>query len=310
MEKYVYPKLSQHDLLFVRFGGAGLGNLLFVFARAIVLAEETNSQIIWPTWPSIKIGPWIRKEKDKRFYGDLFKNDGSYIGGLKKLRYLLLKKKIVISVPEEKLLNRVPDNCVLVYSAFRMHFDELIPYRDTIRNKLLSISKSDNLKSLEHDFSKEVNVHVRLGDFAAAERDKLNKQTVNTRLPIDWYVQVIKDIKEFSGEEICFNIFSDGTDEELSPILSIAGTRRMFFGNAWADIIGLSQSRLMIASASSFSLWARYLGNSSCITFSNQLYENVCTDSEGFEFCYGFDEAIPPVIRDKILRLYSIDGEK
>ena len=33
--KYVYPKLSPRDLFIFRLGGAGLGNLLFTYGRAL-----------------------------------------------------------------------------------------------------------------------------------------------------------------------------------------------------------------------------------------------------------------------------------
>ena len=305
MKKYVYPKLSKYDIGCVRLGGGGLGNLLFIFARSIVLAEKINSQIIWPTWPSIKVGPRIRREKDKRFYGDLFKNDGTYIAGAKKMKYLLFNHKVKVDITDNKPLPSIPQNGIYVYSAFKMHFDELISYREIIRSKLLTITRKKNLLAFYHDFTHEINVHVRLGDFAKAEPSQFNTERVNTRLPINWYVQVINDIKSIVGDEkVTFNIFSDGTDEELKPILSIAGTRRIFFGNALADIFALSESKLIIASASSFSLWARYLGNSSCITFSNQLYENICTNPDGFEFCYGFDEKMPDEIKEKIRLMY------
>lgn len=52
---YVYPKLSEKDLGFIRLGGAGLGNLLFTYARALVYARDHGCQMIWPTWPSVKL---------------------------------------------------------------------------------------------------------------------------------------------------------------------------------------------------------------------------------------------------------------
>ena len=91
---YVYPKLSEHDLGFVRLGGAGLGNILFAYARAAVFAREHDCQLIWPTWPSIKLGPILRREADKRFYNDLFSNQSGHIGGLKKMWLLLTRTRV------------------------------------------------------------------------------------------------------------------------------------------------------------------------------------------------------------------------
>ena len=50
---YAYPRLSKTDLLFVRIGGDGLGNLLFKWARCLAAAERHGWRMIWPTWPSM-----------------------------------------------------------------------------------------------------------------------------------------------------------------------------------------------------------------------------------------------------------------
>ena len=96
---YIYPKLSEPDMNLFRLGGAGLGNILFTYARAVVYAAKNERiKIIWPTWPSIKLGPILRNEKDKRFYADLFKNNSGYISGLKKIVLRMTKKKMVVSL--------------------------------------------------------------------------------------------------------------------------------------------------------------------------------------------------------------------
>lgn len=300
--KYIYPSFSKLDLGIVRLGGAGLGNLLFTFARTVAIAEQNNMRIIWPTWPSIKIGPWIRREKDKRFYGDLFCNDGQYVGGFKKVKCLLLNKKIAW----DDILRHsdLKENAVYVYDGFRMKFDELLEHRIAITDRTVSMTSAKYKKSLEHNFENEINVHVRLGDFARANISALNSGVHNMSIPIEWYVQAMWDIRGILGEDVTFNVFSDGADEELGAILEMPNVRRMNYGSAIADMIALSQSKLIIASGSSFSMWARFLGNSACITYTNQLKEEICTDPDGFDFCYGLGERIPDEITSKIANLY------
>lgn len=83
--RYLYPKLSKKDLFLFRLGGAGLGNILFTYSRAVVCSQKLpDCKFVWPTWPSLKLGTIIRNEKDKRFYNDLFTNHSDYISGLKK----------------------------------------------------------------------------------------------------------------------------------------------------------------------------------------------------------------------------------
>jgi hypothetical protein len=71
---YCYPKT----------GTSGLGNKLFPWARAVVFLEENKGKMIAPDWENyIKIGPYLRFEKDKRHYFNVFNNKG-YISGFKK----------------------------------------------------------------------------------------------------------------------------------------------------------------------------------------------------------------------------------
>lgn len=304
MKRYIYPSFSRIDLGFIRFGGPGLANLLFIFSRAILLAKRENAKIIWPTWRSIKIGPWIRREKDKRFYGNLFSNDGNYISGLKK-EFLLFLPKIHISSVEEE----IPDGWegIIAYSAFDLSFSDFLDARTDIKNQLLSIAIPTNKAVLNDDFSRSINVHVRMGDFLSNSDMDPHKKLVNTRIPVEWYVKIITDLQSIFGDAIMFNIFSDGSDVELSALLNLPNVQRCFYGNAFSDMVALSRSKVIIASASSFSLWARYLGNTSCFTFKNQLMENVCTDPCGFEYECGFSDLIPEDIISKIKFLYSLE---
>ncbi len=280
---YIYPKFSKKDLMFFRFGGPGLGNLLFIYSRALILSNKYNMKLIWPTWSSIKIGPWIRHEKDKRFYANLFQNNSSYVSGLKRMKYLLTKSKMLLR-NESQLFNVKVDETIFLYNNFQMEFKDLIDYHDLISADIERNLNSKYREVLNFDCSNAINIHVRLGDFSVANKNKLQMGYNNTRTPIDWYGSVIFRIQELLENKIIFNIFSDGTDKELEPLLRINGVRRMSFGSSIADIIALSKSNIIIASGSSFSMWARFLGRTSCIAYVNQLKDvGLANPQNGFE---------------------------
>ena len=94
MKKYVFASLGKLESLGIRIGGAGLGNMLFTWAKSIVYAKNNNLIFIPPTWNSLKIGPMLRGEFDKRFYNNLFKNDPSF-SVFKKFWVLNFKRKEV-----------------------------------------------------------------------------------------------------------------------------------------------------------------------------------------------------------------------
>ena len=76
MKKAVKIKFSKIDLFDFRLGGPGLGNLLFPWARGVIFARKNNIPVLSPNWKTFKIGTYLRSEKDKRTYNDLFVKNG------------------------------------------------------------------------------------------------------------------------------------------------------------------------------------------------------------------------------------------
>lgn len=267
---FVYPKLSDYDLFFFRFFGSGLGNLLFPWARAVVHAKNTKSKVIWPTWTQLKIGPIIRRETDKRMYSNLFLKTDKYIGGIKKLSLLLTCKKI----SENDSLNCIDDctNLIKIFSGMGDMFKPILKYREFIKNELLSITRKYHLKGYYYDFNGTITVHIRLGDFRETkDLNKLKRGESNYRIPINWYIEKIENIRDYFKSEIPVYVFSDGKDVELSPILSLRNSKRVFFGSSLADLWALSKSTVLIASNSTFSMWASYLGTMPVIWYKNNV---------------------------------------
>ena len=271
--KYVYPKLSSNDLFVIRLGGAGLGNLLFTYARALDYAKKNNCRVIWPTWPSLKIGPYLRREKDKRHYIGLFRKLPDMVGGFKKVWLLLTKTKVA-----EEDAAQCPDNAVVVFEKFIGSFSPIREAYDDVRKVLLASICDKTV--LEFDAQGAVLLHVRLGDFGKATEQELKAGKHDSRLPITWYCEMLKQVRAIYGDIVPAYVFSDGTDEELAPLLSMENVQRKTFGNAIADIIALSKAPLFIASGSSFSMWARYLGRQNTICYTNQIKEQILTESD------------------------------
>lgn len=298
---YVYAKLSKYDLRVVRIGGAGLGNILFPYARAVVFAKKNNCQVIWPTWFSIKIGPLIRNEIDKRFYNDLFENNSNYIDGLKKVQYLLTKQ--ILKEDSKKNIDKLNEK-IIEFTGFDTWFEEIKYDSKLVYDDLVSNLQNHNKRCLYFDFSNSISVHVRLGDFGKVSEKEIKEGRNNSRLPINWYVDMINQIRKILGNNIKVYIFSDGTDEELKDILDLENVERITFGSSIADIIALSRSKLFIASGSTFSAWARYLGRMSTITYTNQLKRCILTELDD-TFEVEVDKIIPNDLHEQIRKIYK-----
>lgn len=278
--RYIYPKLSSKDLFLFRLGGSGLGNILFTYARAVSYAKKhTDCKLIWPTWPSLKIGTILRNEKDKRFYIGLFKNNLKYICGIKKA-YLLLKYK---HISEEKLLSDPSqDNCIVDFVGMEGCFADIMGDSALIKEDIIRNLNKKQLKALSFDGSKAVCMHIRLGDFYRVSIEEVKNGKHCSAIPIEWYVKMGKEIRRIVGNDVKIYVFSDGTDEELKPVLDLPNTERYTTGSAIGDILALSTAGVFVASGSSFSMWARYLGRMTTVMFPNQVKQEILQEDDKY----------------------------
>lgn len=286
MSNYVYPKLSDHDIYCLfRIGGAGLGNILFVYSRALIYSEKYNIPMIWPTWYSLKVGPYIRHEIDKRKYNDLFENKSGYIDGIKKIKLLLSMDKISENDIDD--IDNVSDK-VIICEGIRCnkgyYFEPIREYSKLIRDNLIKNLRDQNRRVLSYDFADSITVHIRLGDYSRAQNSQvLENGNECVSIPVEWYCDIINRIREIIGRSIKVYLFSDGTDEELRNILALQNVERITFGNAISDVLGLSRATLLIASGGSFSMWGRFLGRMDVITYKGQLKQRLKMEDEDFK---------------------------
>jgi hypothetical protein len=232
----IYPKLpASFNLGFIRIGGSGLANCMFIASRAYVKSQQFNYGFIDPAWLNISMGPYLRKESDKRHYNGLFKSKG--IQGLLKLNYLLFYKR-----KKERLI---------VVEGLGNYFEDLLDSHNIVRDYILEITENKILNKVDiTDYKKKIGVHIRLGDYKVSD--------LNTKL--DWYILVIQVLIKMSNNKYEFLLFSDGNDEELKELLEIPQVKRGFTGSALGDILALSKCEIIIGSDSTFSGWGAFLG--------------------------------------------------
>jgi len=259
---YVYPRLPAiRDLGVIRYRGAGLANCLFVASRAYLISKKMGWDYINPTWKNFSFGPYLRSEKDKRHYFGLFKKIG--ISNISKLLILIFLKKIDYQndMKSKKGLIKI--------EGLGNYFEDLLFEQRQVKDFIYSILKrkiTDKIDKL--DFSNVVGIHLRLGDYRA-----------DLRTDINWYIKIVNDFNDLHGGNQKFYVFSDGSNNEISTLLSIPRVERVFFGNALSDVLALSKCKFIIGSDSTFSGWAAFLGQTP-ILFPKRHFGKVLLNSE------------------------------
>jgi hypothetical protein len=230
---------------------------------------------IVPTWPQLKIGPWVRREKDKRTYVGLFKETPTWVSGARRAAILAVGERR----PEAEInrdARRAQRPLVFVFRGMGGLFAPFANQHRLVRAELKAITR-DQASASSGDGAPLVGVHVRLGDFQAPDRVASQGGAWNFRTSMDWYVETVLRLKASSSFRR-FKVFSDGEDRELRELLSIPGVERAPEKSALQSLWDMSESSLLVASGSTFSMWASFLGRMPVIWPKGQLRQRLYED--------------------------------
>jgi hypothetical protein len=278
---------------------AGLANRLFPWARCLVFSHKNNIPMLMPTWSQIRIGPLLRKERDQKFYHNLFKNNGSYVSGIRSLVVQYCSRKAREPEGTEVFEDRnYPPNTLIVFSGYGNYFAGINRWDQLLREKLHAITKDQWLERLSTIPDIPVGIHVRRADFSEAHsyQDFFTKGALRTPLP--WFIESLAAIRKLLGFQIDAYVFSDGTEAELEGLLSLKNVQMLRVGSAIGDLLALSSSRILLASgSSSFSAWASFLGQMPTLCHPGnpgQTLEYFNLVNRRGHYVGAFDPSLPP----------------
>jgi len=246
-ETYHLPDLSRPDLGFFRAPGPGLGNLLFPIARALIAQNKMGGTLVLPTMRQVKIGPYIRREKDKRHYGDIFRRRS-----LQEISHWAHAKVL------RKRLENESDTAarVIRYVGLGRQFHDLRGYEELVRRFL---EERSQYPVFNVDVDLDIAIHVRLGDFSAPNASATKQ---GTQSPLDWYRSGYAKAQDILGvrHSRCI-LFTDENPNSVITKLGLKGITPEPVGNALTSLLLMSRAKVLIGSRSTFSLWGQYLGD-------------------------------------------------
>lgn len=249
---------------------AGLGNQLFPLMKASVFAHLNNLPLIVINYHQVKIGPWLRNDRSKRKYRGFFTFQKSLLGELMdKWKISKLDPGLQLLEPKvQKIAGYEPGSSYLFWDMphYTDYFNGLNEHRDLVRQllyEMISPSIKERLKNLQ---SPAVGVHIRRGDFREPEKgEELGKRGI-LRTPEKYFVDMIKVIRKIHCSDLRVNVFSDASRVELQEIFALPNISTVDENNDLEDLLLLSQSEIIVGSASStFSYWAGFLSEAPII---------------------------------------------
>lgn len=259
------------SFVYSRLPRAGLGNKLLVWAKAEIFAKQNGLQHYTSRWADLKLGPYIRGERSKRHYQQMFsKNCLPPMFDKLWMMWAMQKtiepdfqsalKKVEKNQSELYVFNTVPD--------WKDYFLGLRGHEIFLRDKFYGILHQ-RVRNEFHSFEQTpiVGLHVRRGDFRELKSDEKLGKDCNVRTPISYYINVLTELRELAGKELPATIFTDGRHDDVKELLEIPNVEVAQHGSDVLDMLMLSKSKVIVPSiASTFSYWAAFISDAVVIT--------------------------------------------
>jgi hypothetical protein len=118
-----------------------------------------------------------------------------------------------------------------------------------------------------------VGMHVRLGDFKPARSVPDYRGRWNAALPLEWYVNIARNLRRELGAAAQFLVVTDGKASQLQPLADAVPCVQTadIPDSDCSDLLALANADLLVCSISSFSLWAAFLSDAPYLWYAPSL---------------------------------------
>ena len=149
---------------------------------------------------------------------------------------------------------------LIVFAGFGRQFNLCWAGMNSFFRRFLSITRRAWREKAELGPAPFIGIHVRRGDFQRIGQGTDLSRSDNTITPLEWFIESLKLVRAQASRTLPAIVTSDGAPEELRALLEIDNVRLVRTGAAIGDLLLLSRASVLLASGSSFSAWASYLG--------------------------------------------------
>jgi hypothetical protein len=188
---------------------------------------------------------------------------------------------------------------------WRRYFGEIRDHQELVRSKLWQLVSDRHLEHLKRLDPPVIGVHVRCGDYRKLQPSEDFAKVGMVRTPLLYFQEVIGSIRTIHGSELPVTVFSDGHDDELAVLLAMPNVQRAASNPDIVDLLLLSKSKLIVASAgSTFGYWAGFLADAPLILHPDHVYAPIRPDDVNRQFFEGGPgqsaEAWPALLKQNV----------
>lgn len=282
----IFMGISHEMICHASLPNAGLGNKLFVWARAWIYAKKNNIPLVVSGWNQLQLAP-ILKGGDLRLYLNYFKNVRQVSWAkwqLSKIRFNEIVEPDINS-PADRPYSIYKFNAVPSWSDY---FRDLKLYREEIRNALLDMLTNSRKVEYKNCISPEICVQVRLGDFRNLRQGENFAHVGLVRTPMEYFTSLVENIRKIHGTNLPVTLVSDGNTEQLKDLLRISNVKMGPKNSKIVDILMMGKSKILVTSAgSTFGFWGGFLGDNALIIHRDHVHSSIRPDTVNNQYYEG-----------------------
>lgn len=263
------PIGHRSNLVWPRLPRTGLGHALTVYARAFVYHARGQAEFVHPNWFKIRIGPYLRREADKRNYHRIIRTPQSW--GLPcrhALRQLWMDK-----VSEASFDPTRDSQFLVVKDEGPLHpltlnsYPFAAPYRDQLREAFASMTIVPPKPRAQ---SPTIGVFHRSGDFRGMQPDSDDPRVLRTHgygyYPPEYAADALAKLREIAGWNVPAVLSTDADLQEVACILEQGNVEVSRTRSALANMLEMSQHDVLVMGTSAYAKWSWFLGDALAVT--------------------------------------------
>lgn len=257
-----------------RLPNAGLGNKLFVWAKAYMFSRLNGIPLRVTGWLQLQKAPLLHG-LDLRFYWNYFKRIDE--AGGRTNRYAARYYRAISEPAVER--RAIEPGVIYEYSKvphWDNFFGDIREYRDQVRDALMGMLTDARVREIGRHKPPVIAANVRMGDFKKLKANENFAKLGGVRTPVTYFRELIGNIRKLHGTALPVEIVTDGSARELGELLELPNVSMAPSRSKIVDILMMSRSRILLCSAgSTFSYWAGFLGECALIMHPDHVHQPI-----------------------------------
>lgn len=264
------PEPTVENLVLARIPRTGLGHALGLYARAFLYAAKGQARFVHPNWFKLRLGPYLRREADKRNYHRIIRVPTSW--GLP--RRHACRRFWMTVVDEDSFDPSRASQFLVVKDDGPLHPRTISwmksghPFRRTLASALESISVVAPARRKLG--TRSIGIFHRSGDFRGIRPSSGDARTLRVHgygyRPPEYAAEALAKLREIAGWQVPAVLSTDAAPDEVAVIIRQGGVQLSQTKSALANMLEMSQHDVLIVGTSSYANWAWFLSDALAVT--------------------------------------------